>query len=54
MKKDCCDIKVSEVENGYAIEITGEGVKEKCKTFFKDCCTEQNLRKCFQACRGSK
>jgi len=53
MNKDCCDIKVTEVENGYRVDITGEGVKEKCKTAF-DSCSEENIKKCIQSCCGSK
>ena len=50
MNKECCNIKVAELENGYRIEITGEGIKEKCDS----CCTEENIKKCFQSCCGSK
>jgi len=53
MNKNCCDVKVTEVENGYRIEVTGEGVKEKCKTVFENCCTEENIKKCFQGCCGT-
>lgn len=49
-KNDCCDIKVSEAENGYTIEITGKDVKEKCKTIFDNCCSEGNLKKMLQSC----
>ena len=50
MSKNCCDINVKEIENGYSVEITGDGVKEKCKTVFDSCCSEENIKKCFQNC----
>lgn len=52
MKKDCCNIKVTETENGYTIEISGEGVKEKCKSTFENCCSQENIKKCFEKCCG--
>lgn len=54
MKKECCDVKVSELENGYTVEITGDDVKEKCKDIFDNCCSGKNLKKIFQECCGSK
>lgn len=54
MKNDCCNINVTEVENGYRIEITGKDVKEKCETVFENCCSDENIKKCFQGCCGSK
>jgi hypothetical protein len=50
MNKDCCDIKVTELKSGYRIDITGEDVKEKCKSVLENCCTDESLKKCFQAC----
>ncbi|MCP4648457.1 MAG: hypothetical protein GY853_00060 [PVC group bacterium] len=47
MKKDCCNVKVTEGENGYTVEITGEGVKEKCKSVFENCCPAEHIKKCF-------
>lgn len=40
MKKECCNVKVNEIDNGYQIEITGEEVKEKCKTVIENCCKD--------------
>ncbi|MDD5772651.1 MAG: hypothetical protein PHX78_04200 [bacterium] len=40
MKKECCNVKVNEIDNGYQIEITGEEVKEKCKTAIENCCKD--------------
>ncbi len=54
MKKGCCDVRVSEMKDGYCIEITGKDVKEKCKALLKDCCFGKNLSKHIQACCGSK
>lgn len=53
MEKKCCEINVSEVESGYRIEITGEGVKEKCKSAMENCCSEEGLKKCFQSFCGT-
>jgi len=37
-----CDIKVTELENGYQIQVTGNNVKNALKA--------ENLKKCIQAC----
>jgi hypothetical protein len=50
MEKKCCKFKVTETENGYRIEITGEGVKEKYKSVFENCSCEDNIKKCFEKC----
>jgi hypothetical protein len=52
--KDCCNIKVTETEKGYRIEVTGEKIKEKCGAFIENCCSDENIKKCFEACCGSK
>ena len=53
MKKDCCKIDVSEVENGYCVEITGEDVKEKCKSVFENCYSEEKIKSFIQSCCSS-
>ncbi len=45
MKKECCDIKITETKNGYRLEITGDGVKDKYKSFFMNCCESSDSRK---------
>ncbi len=52
MKKGCCDIKVTETDKGFQIVIEGEDVKEKCKTVFENCCSEDSLKSCFESCCG--
>ncbi len=52
MVKECCDIKVTEIENGYRIEIKGEEVTEKCKSAFENYCSEENIKKYFEKCCG--
>ena len=47
MGKDCCDVKVTEIDNGYRIEVTGEDIKGKCKD---TCCSPDDIKKCFQSC----
>ena len=37
-----CDIKVTELEDGYQIKITGKDVKEALKP--------ENLKKCIESC----
>ncbi len=45
MKKECCNIKVTEKEDGYQIEVTGEDIKEKCKTILESCCCGKEQKK---------
>lgn len=43
MDKDCCNISVKEIDNGYRIEITSNDVKGCCQTVIKKmdhCCDE--------------
>ena len=50
-KKHCdCDFKVNETENGYCIEISGKDVKERCKSFFENCCSVEDIKKCLEKC----
>ena len=37
-----CEVKVTELENGYQIQITGDDVKNAHKA--------ENLKKCIEAC----
>ena len=37
-----CEIKVSELKDGYQVQITGDKVKDALKP--------ENLKKCIQAC----
>jgi len=42
MEKDCCNIKATEIENGYRIEITGANIKDgTCFQMFKSFCDKQ-------------
>jgi len=52
MNKDCCNINVKELENGYSIEITGKDVKTKCKAVFESCCTDEKIKDCIKSCCG--
>ncbi|HAK89978.1 MAG TPA: hypothetical protein DHV16_06445 [Nitrospiraceae bacterium] len=54
MEKQCCSANVTELENGYRLEITGQDVKEKIKTIFEKCCTDGNMKNMFQSCCGTK
>lgn len=44
MEKQCCQINVTELDNGYRYEITGEHVKDNCKPFVTSCCTENQSK----------
>ncbi len=37
-----CEVKVTELENGYQIQVTGDTVKDALKA--------ENLKKCIEAC----
>ena len=54
MDKKCCSFDVTELENGYRIEVTGDDIKEKWKTIFEKCCTDEKIKNCFSACCGKK
>lgn len=54
MEKQCCNASITELENGYRLEITGDEIKGKCKTIFEKCCTDGNIKNIFQCCGGSK
>jgi len=48
MEKQCCNFSVTELEDGYRLEVTGQEVKGRCKTIFEKCCTGENMNNCFQ------
>lgn len=54
MEKQCCAINVTEIEDGYRVEIRGEGVKEHCKSAMSDCCSGEGMKRFFQnfCCSG--
>jgi len=54
MDKKCCSFDVTELENGYRVEITGDDIKDKWKTIFEKCCTDEKIKDCFSACCGKK
>ena len=45
MEKECCNFKVTETEDGLRIDVKGEGLKEKCEDFIKNCCGEEMKKK---------
>ncbi len=53
MEKECCNVRVSETEDGLRIDVKGEGLKEKCQAVLKNCCGEELGKKGFQFCCGS-
>ncbi|MBI5416480.1 hypothetical protein HZA55_00805 [Candidatus Poribacteria bacterium] len=55
MEKECCNLKVTEIDNGYRIEVTGDEVKEKCKTILEKCNTDgKSCIDLFKNCCPSK
>ncbi len=53
MEKECCNVNVTETEDGLRIEIRGEALKEKAATLLKNCCGEDVGRKGLSFCCGS-
>jgi hypothetical protein len=43
MEKECCNIKITELDDGYRFEITGKELKEKCNCLeiLRNCCGQQ-------------
>jgi len=54
MEKNCCSINVTELENGYRVEITGDDLKEKSKAMFENCCTKEDIKSCISMCCRAK
>ena len=54
MDKKCCGFDVTETENGYRVEITGDDIKGKCKTMFEKCCADEKMKTWFSTCCGKK
>jgi hypothetical protein len=54
MEKQCCNVNVTELDNGYRLEITGDEIKAKCKTMIENCCAEGNMKNWISACCGTK
>ncbi len=54
MDKKCCNFDVTETEKGYRIEVTGDDLKEKCKTMFEKCCSDEKMKNWFGSCCGKK
>ena len=51
MGKDCCNMKVTEIEDGIRIDITGKDIKDKCKTIMQNCCCdEESIQKIIKTC----
>ena len=46
-EKECCDVKVTELDDGIRIEIRGEGIKERCKALGECGCTDSDTWKEF-------
>ncbi len=55
MEKNCCSINVTELENGFRFEITGNNeLKEKCKAALENCCAKENIKNVLSSCCGAK
>ncbi|UCH81799.1 MAG: hypothetical protein JSW20_04035 [Nitrospiraceae bacterium] len=53
MKKDCFNIKISETDKGYNVEVEGEQVKSKVKDVMENCCSKEYMKNWFQSCCSS-
>ena len=53
MEKACCNVKVTETEDGLRVDIQGEDLKEKAGAFFDKCCGEGSGKKGFNFCCGT-
>ncbi len=53
MKKECCNVKVSETDNGYCVEVEGEEVKSKVKEVMGNCCSKDQMKNWFPSCCSS-
>jgi len=38
MERKCCNIEVTETDEGYLLKITGENVKEQVRRCLERCC----------------
>lgn len=54
METKCCNVSVTEIEDGYRLEVTGQEVKGRGKTIFEKCFTDENMKNCFQVFSGLK
>jgi len=51
MDKECCNMNVTEIEEGIRIEITGKDIKDKCKVLRQKCCCDQDIaQKIIKTC----
>jgi hypothetical protein len=52
MEKECCQVKVTELDDGYRFEITGKDIKGKynCWEIFQKCCEKQQKDGDSSAC----
>lgn len=51
MEKECCNIKVTETEKGFRIEVAGEEIKDKCKSIMENCCKDsKSWQEFFKNC----
>ncbi len=53
MKKECCNVKVSETDKGYCVEVEGEEVKSKVREVMDNCCSKESMKNWFQSCCSS-
>jgi hypothetical protein len=54
MEKECCNIKFTETDKGYRVDIEGEKVKEKIEEAADHYCSGDMMKNVFKSCCGSK
>lgn len=50
MEKECCDIKVTEIDGGYRLDVKGPDLKERFMEMLKHCCGDEAKKHMFKSC----
>jgi hypothetical protein len=52
MEKECCQVNVTELDDGYRIEITGKNIKERCNCWelIEKCCKDRRTASSGEDC----
>jgi hypothetical protein len=53
MKKEFCNVKISETEKGYCFEVEGEEIKSRVKQAMESCCSKDSMKDRFRSCCSS-
>jgi hypothetical protein len=50
LKKECCNVKVSETDKGFCVEVEGDEVKSKVKEVMENCCSKDSKKNWSHSC----